>query len=845
MKKVNWRKFATVCGAGTVSTLALSLVPAVAQQPPVLTASFLTPPKQGAASSVQPAQPFGSGAQESPTPSPADTTAGGASSDFLSAFGGGAAPRQEQTTASPGTNNVANTTENAGKAPTDVGDFLAKSEEALGFDVQRRSPVITDPFIRGYHTNQIITYLDGGWAYPARIDLDTIVSKIDATNISDVLVVKGPYNVRYGSGFTFLDIATIAPPRYDTCGFENHGQILSGFKSNGQQLRERGDLYGGNQDVGYRIGYTLGVGNDYSVPNDFIFRDFVTGQTVNFGNKIPSSYNNQSIDYAFGFDLTPHSTLTLYGMNLEQRNVEIPGFPFDFRRLESQSYSARYECRDQCYFDKLTTDVWYAYTHFTGDNGITVGPNGTQIPLPYYGKRIFYYNPLINPSLPPPRPDSEEPQFAFPFLAISVDGGSMTTGIRQIITWGHPKDFEFNLGWDWRLLSQRDDEYDFLTATTAITGFTNYPIPRSHALSRGLFADAVAQPNENLTIKSGVRMDITDVDVDSFDQGLTENQVRQALGNDNLNHEYLLWNGYVSSEYKLGKQVSWLAGIGTGQRPPSLTELYAISPYMAEIQRTFNFFRGDPNLAPEQNLQLDMGFKSDFEWIRMGASGYVSWIHNYITYQPNYNVLPKEVSQFTQQDGQPAPGNNRDSLPFTFANTDLALLTGFEAYTEVNVMPWLTAYATASYVYGTDLSRGDRVTPDQIDHPDPNNPSVIIPGLFHTRPDSEPLPSIVPFEARLGIRVHETSSNPRWTIDFSARHDASQNRVAASLGEEPTGPFTVFDLRGYWQINERWSLNGGIENLFDKFYHEHLDIITGRGVWQPGRNYYVVAEMKF
>jgi outer membrane receptor protein involved in Fe transport len=824
-RRISWTGL--LLGAGVSSTLALSILPAAAQDvvPTAAstpgTAAAVKKQGQGAANPVQPAQP----SQDSQAPTLSDTSTGGVSPDVLgSVTQQAAAPRQAETTASPGTTNVAATPESASRATTDVGDFLSKSEAALGVEVQRRSPVVTDPTIRGRRAGQITTYLDGGWAYPARIDLDTIVSKIDSTMIRDVIVVKGPYNVRYGAGFTFLDIATTLPPRYD-CGPEHHVHILSGFKSNGQQLRERGELYGGGHDYGYRIGYTLGVGNDYQVPEPFIF------QGVNFGNNIPSSYNTQSLDYAFGFDIDKNSSLTFYGVNLFQRNIELPGMPFDFRRLEAQSYSLRHEYRDCCLFDRLTTDAWYAYTHFTGDNGImlnTTGEGPPLQPLPGYGKRTFYYNPLVPPF------QSGEPRGFFPDLAIAVSGGAMTTGIRQIATWGQPSAFEFNLGWDLRYLSQRNDEFDFFTATTGPTGFTNYPVPRSHQLNRGLFADAVATFDEQLIVKSGGRVDITNVDVDSFKQGLTENQIRQALGNDNLNSEYLLWNGYVSSEYKLNSELAVLAGVGTGQRPPSLTELYAISPYSAQIQRTFHFFRGNPNLAPEQAVQVDGGFRGDYQWFRVGANAFATWVHNYITFQPQYDTLPPEVFELTPQDPPPGPGNIRDSLEFRYMNTNLAFLTGFEAYVDATVLPWLTGYATANYVRGTDLTRGDRVTPEQIAG-----------GLFPSIPDNEPLPSIVPFESRLGVRVHDTNIVPRWSVDFSARIVDAQNRVARSLGEEPTPGFTVYDLRTYWQVNERWAFNAGIENVFDRFYQEHLDIRTGRGVFQPGRNYYIVAELRY
>jgi outer membrane receptor protein involved in Fe transport len=40
-------------------------------------------------------------------------------------------------------------------------------------------------------------------------------------------------------------------------------------------------------------------------------------------------------------------------------------------------------------------------------------------------------------------------------------------------------------------------------------------------------------------------------------------------------------------------------------------------------------------------------------------------------------------------------------------------------------------------------------------------------------------------------------------------------------------------------------LLAGIENLTDKYYHEHLDLRTGRGVFQPGINFYFGFELTY
>ena len=69
-----------------------------------------------------------------------------------------------------------------------------------------------------------------------------------------------------------------------------------------------------------------------------------------------------------------------------------------------------------------------------------------------------------------------------------------------------------------------------------------------------------------------------------------------------------------------------------------------------------------------------------------------------------------------------------------------------------------------------------------------------------------------------------------------------QDRVALSLFEKETPGFTTYDLRAYWQATDRMLLLAGVENLTDKQYREHLDLRTGRGVFQPGAEFVQRAD---
>src|SRR5207248_2394701 len=124
---------------------------------------------------------------------------------------------------------------------------------------------------------QIYVQADGAFWQPARPDLDTIVSKLDASMIRDIIIIKGPYSSHYGPAFSFLDVVTYDTPRYQK-GTEVHEQTILGYQTNGSQWKGRQSFWGGGEDWGFRVGYGILTGNDYRAGN---------------GADIPASYNSQ------------------------------------------------------------------------------------------------------------------------------------------------------------------------------------------------------------------------------------------------------------------------------------------------------------------------------------------------------------------------------------------------------------------------------------------------------------------------------------------------------------------------------------------------------------------------
>lgn len=155
-----------------------------------------------------------------------------------------------QITADSPAANIISGVEAGTRNTTDAGTLLGLSSMNPGVYVQRRSPIIGDPRIRGYRFGQYLARADGAFWYPARLDLDSIISKIDSKIIDDVIIINGPYSSRYGPGFSFIDIVTRSTPRYE-CGC-THAEGSTGltYNSNGEQWNANQYVKFGAEDWG-------------------------------------------------------------------------------------------------------------------------------------------------------------------------------------------------------------------------------------------------------------------------------------------------------------------------------------------------------------------------------------------------------------------------------------------------------------------------------------------------------------------------------------------------------------------------------------------------------------------
>jgi outer membrane receptor protein involved in Fe transport len=716
------------------------------------------------------------------------------------------------------------------RATTDAGNLLGRSTSARGLVAKERAPVITDPRIRGSNVGQLIA--SGSYWFPARQDLDTLLSKIDSRAISDVIVIKGPYAARYGPGFQFVDVELLRSPRFED-GYEQHMQSSLEYKTNGEQWYGRETLWGGAADWGYRIGYGHRTGSDYEAGND---------------DEFIASYKSRDLDVAIGVDLSENARLEFSYLRLDQTDVEVVTQLLDIDFLVTDAFELNYMLTNQAHFDTLRFETWYNRTRLEGDSNST----GKREQIPFVGANI---------------------------RSIFSDANNMSTGYSLSIGWGAPDDCQLMVGVDFRYLGQEVNnlaDVIFLSfpglfgnnATPELNG----PLPEAHSINPGLFIEETHHLSDQLTVNIGGRFDwvstnarqrVKEVDglagplglfgpngefpyvynpsaqpitlPDGMGGLITVPGVRTDLSDlllGEFDQEFQLGAAYITGEYQCNDCWTLHGGFGFAMRPPTMSELYPLQLISTVLpQQTFSILFGNPNLDPEKRYQVDAGLSGRQGRWRGSIGGFYALIQDYITFDA---LLPTFYVYQT-------------------ANTDLASLAGFDLAGEYEINCWLTGFATMNYVEGRDLDRTSNALPSFFDPPG----SELRSGLVGR--DHEPLPNIPPLESRVGVRVHDPGDDPRWGLELSARIVDHQDRFATSLQEMSTPGFTTWDLRSFWRLTQRATLVAGVENFTDKFYLEHLDphgrvvasspLVPGSPesslgtVFRPGVNFYFAVEV--
>ncbi len=372
-------------------------------------------------------------------------------------------------------------------------------------------------------------------------------------------------------------------------------------------------------------------------------------------------------------------------------------------------------------------------------------------------------------------------------------------------------DFKFNnhyliTGFDfWKRnyvgLRTRDQKIEILNANDSTVVRTVFktiyekPLPDANFNSAGIYVQDEINLFDNLDLTLGGRYDFIWLDNSETLNPLYE--INDGVINNNPAGQKIIWNSESAQNksyvfnlgiiYSLNPVSNIAFNMSRSFRSPSLEERYQYID-LGSIVRV-----GDPNLKPEQGYFFDLGYRLFSDKINLNASIYLNSLTDLVT----------EI-----------PGIYEERIALIKSNIGKALLYGFEYSFNFNIIEQLRSYNTLSYTRGFD------------------------------KQDDENLPQIPPLNGTLGFEYYPFN----WlTADFSVNVFDEQNKVAQ--GEISTPGYSIFNLRLIFKNlilgNITTSFSTGIENILNKEYRNHLSTNRGFILSEPGRNFFLRANIQF
>jgi len=330
----------------------------------------------------------------------------------------------------------------------------------------------------------------------------------------------------------------------------------------------------------------------------------------------------------------------------------------------------------------------------------------------------------------------------------------------------------------------------------------------------GLFAEY--RWNKNLwEVVASARLDYNMASADSISLMSMTKPPQDLIGipADSTESAYLNFSFSAGLTRKITENLSLGLSFGRGTRSPSMLERFII---LLPVGADNYEYLGNPELKPETNNEFDLVLK--YHQKAIGAfevNGFYSIIENYI----GGEYLPPAVQK---------PLTKNVLGVKEFENLGGAKMYGFEFSYGTPVKYRLKARLTASVTKGTI---------DEVEVLEFNSSGKVT-GSHIMKNDY--LGEIPPLESNLFLSYSFLEN--KIVPELSFRYVAAQNKVSEAMQELTTPSFYLFGLRVVYKHNNNLSVIGGINNLLDQAYYEHLNrriLGTDSRIYEPGRSFYI------
>lgn len=322
----------------------------------------------------------------------------------------------------------------------------------------------------------------------------------------------------------------------------------------------------------------------------------------------------------------------------------------------------------------------------------------------------------------------------------------------------------------------------------------------------GIFGEWEGDISDHLNLRAGARLDQVRSDAGKAGAMImpgpgygktTVNDAWQTVGGsttDNPDQEDTLVSGNVVLSTSLCE--NWIGQIGLGrtEAAPNLTQRYlSFGPIPG------GYGIGTPSLKPETKYEIELRTEGQMGQHQVGLAAFAARINDYllpttlITLDVNGDGVEDRIKGTVNQDAE---------------------MWGLEAAAHLNFNQGISSPLSLSWVRGQTTEGND-------------------------------LPEIPPLNILAALRWEGTQAEKPYA-EFGLRFAYRQDHIDPAFGENETPSFTVFHLRGGVEVLQGWRIEVGIENLFNREYHEHLtrevllptgDLAAGDEVPSPGRSF--------
>lgn len=630
------------------------------------------------------------------------------------------------------------------------------------------------PRIRGLDSNRVLILIDGERLNNARTStgLSGVESGlVEVEQIETVEVVRGAGSVLYGTDALAgtINIITKDAPRRTENDFRFGGSFNSYFSSNEKGRRGSLALTGSGKFFAFRVAQSLErYDNYFAGKTDKLNLTAASGITAR-GEVLNSQSHGGNTQLTTRFFFNENNDLRL---NVERRRAANIGSPT--LNLES-GFNAFFPYSDR---DKFNG-------RFETRN---LTDNLAKIAASFYVQRQkrSFDNILSVPPAPP----------FFPGI----------NNFSETVT--DTKSIGFDVQSNWILGSRnfltagisyfRDENKDFRFQESRIPVVRqnrSQNVPNADFGSFAFFAQDEFEATSRLKFIAGVRVDrffSSSSATDGFSLSVLTAAQQQILGIAGLDTGLSVKENAVTGDFgavfRATDKISLTGRVGRSFRVANLFERF-----FTGAGSVGGFVVGNPNLKPESGINFDTGVKVRTAKFAATFTYFNNHYRNFLTTQ----------QVFSNQ--QPIRLANETPVSQT-VNFGRTRIQGFEGEFEVPIKfsgGFLTPSGNFSYLRGDDLEA------------------------------KEPLNIAPPLKTVLNLRWQDAAA--RYYGEANTRIVGKQNRLAKSFlisngGAEPG--FAVTDLRGGYTFRREhynFSVNTGINNIFNRFYNEQLVFAPARG----------------